>query len=176
MVDSAQTLTPGDYYFDSVTLKNQKVLTVQGPARIVVSSFELRSGSNLLIDATGGKVELYVLDDFVMSSNTLVAATDFSPANVEIYLQSDNVFDPDLNVDLDEIDFESNARLYGSVYAPHAAIEINSNFELFGSIVARSVHLDSNSQIHFDEALASASAGGGRTFETVAWRILPFRN
>jgi hypothetical protein len=73
------------------------------------------------------------------------------------------------------VDFESNAKLFGTIYAPSASIVINSNFELFGSLVARAVHLDSNSRIHFDEALLELDEDEEITFETVAWRQRPFQ-
>lgn len=109
-----------------------------------------------------------------MNSNTLIASTTMTPADVAINLLSDNIIDPGLEVDLDEVDFDSNAELYGTIYAPNASVVINSNFELFGSLMARAVHLDSNSKIHFDEALLKADSDEELQFEAVAWRQLPY--
>lgn len=171
--NSTQHVTAGDYRYEDFRLGSGARLVVDGPARLVFSNFEMRSGSELAVDATHGPVEIFVENDFVMNSNTLIASTDFTPADIAINLLSDNVIDPNLHVDLDEVDFNSNAELYGTVYAPNAAIEINSNFELYGSLVARTVHLDSNSYIHFDRALLDA--GGVETeFRTVLWQVQPY--
>lgn len=164
----------GDTHFDTFVISSGATVEVEGPATLVFESFELGSGAEFVVDATNGEVEIYVVGDFVMNSNTLIASTTYTPADVEINLLSDNVIDPGLEVDLDEVDFDSNAKLYGTIYAPSAAIEINSNFELFGSLVARSVHLDSNAKIHFDEALLDVSEDEEITFEVVAWRQRPF--
>ena len=64
--------------------------------------------------------------------------------------------------------------MYGTMYAPNAAVTVRSNFELFGSVVARSVDLSSNARVHFDEALLSATATGAPTFETICLHDLPY--
>jgi hypothetical protein len=117
-------------------------------------------------------VEIYVLHDFIMNSNTTIRSTTYDPRQVTINLLSDNILDPDERIDLDYVEFESNAQLFGTIYAPNASIEIDSNFELFGSLVARRVGLHSNSRIHFDEQLAAASQAAESTYETLCWRLI----
>lgn len=172
-ISGSSTLASGAYHFDSLDVAVGSTLTVTGPATLVFGSFLLRSNSEFRVDASAGPVEVYVIDDFVMNSNTLVASLTYTPVDLMFNLLSDNVIDPDLNVDLDEVDFESNAQLYGTIYAPNAAIEINSNFELFGSIVSRRLALNSNAQVHYDESLMSAtSSNDPGDLETIAWRVL----
>lgn len=164
----SQQMGPGDFAFDESLLSAGSTLNIIGPATVVFSSLELGQNSSLEIDSTNGAVEIFVIDDFVMGSNTVFAPMDRKPTRVKevtaegevIYeaalalnLLSDNVIDPDANVDLDEVDFESNAEFYGTLYAPYAIVEINSNFQLFGALVGREILLDSNSKIHFDESL-----------------------
>ncbi|MFT7668977.1 MAG: hypothetical protein ACI8X5_001677 [Planctomycetota bacterium] len=171
---STLNIPSGDHRFDGFLLDSSAIVNVVGPATLVIDNFEISSNSQVNIDATNGLVEIFVRGNFVMASNTLIASTTLTPADIKINLLSDNVIDPDVEIDLDEVDFNSNAKLYGTIYAPNASVEINSNFELFGSLVADRVHLDSNSQIHFDEALMSASSSEDVSFETVAWRQLPY--
>ncbi len=149
-------------------------LEVIGPATLVFSSLTIDSNSQIIVDATNGPVEIYVEGDFVLNSNAIIASTAYNPSDITLNLLSDNVIDPNVDVDLDEVDFDSNAQLYGTLLAPNASIEINSNFELFGSLVARRVHLDSNSKIHFDEALLGATSNGERTLQPVAWHHMPY--
>ncbi|MDA1265498.1 MAG: hypothetical protein O2816_10515 [Planctomycetota bacterium] len=168
------SLGGGDHAFDAFELDGNSTLTITGPARIVCDNMYLESNSSIVVDATLGGVEFYVRDDFVMNSNTLIASTELIPADVAMYLETNNIIDPDADVDLDEVDFDSNAKLYGTVYAPNAHVEINSNFELFGALVAKSVHLDSNSYIHFDEALLDqGDDSSSGQFTRVCWRELP---
>lgn len=171
--NSTTSVATGDWGYGAVVLGTGSSFEVAGPATLVFDSLELRSGSQFLVDATNGPVEIFVIGDFIMNSNTLMSSLTNTPSDITLNLESDNVIDPDMEVDLDVVDFESNAQLYGTIYAPNAAIEINSNFELFGSLVARRVHLDSNARVHFDEALRTGGGDGSSSFTTVCWRVLP---
>jgi hypothetical protein len=168
------SLGPGTFFFDEFELTSNSTLNVTGPITLVVGSATLNSNAEMWIDATNGGAEIFVMDDFIMDSNTMMSATSFDPADLTLNLNSDNVIDPDSEVDLDAVDFDSNAKMYGTIYAPNAYVEINSNFELFGAVVARRVHLDSNSQVHFDENLMSADDNAEPTVETLFWRELPY--
>jgi len=168
-------LPAGDYRYDDFVVKTGGSVQVTGPARLVFEDFHLESGSEFIVDASAGPVELYVDGDFVLDSNTLVASTTSTPADLRVNLLSDNVKDPSIQVQLDVVTFESNAQLYGTIYAPKTVIDIDSNFELFGSLIARRVVLDSNARVHYDESLATASSLTEVSYRTICWRILPFR-
>lgn len=168
------TLAAGDHAFDTFTLDNASTLTIMGPATIVCDNMFVQSNSTIDIDTSLGPVEFYVREDFVMNSNTTISARNSVPGDVALLLSTNNIVDPDVNVDLDYVDFNSNAVLCGTIYAPNAHVEINSNFELYGSLIAKSVHLDSNSYVHFDEALMDADDdSGGIDFVRVSWRERP---
>ncbi|MFT7661945.1 MAG: hypothetical protein ACI87A_000153 [Planctomycetota bacterium] len=171
---NSNTLASGNYNFGEFELGGNSELMIHGPATIVVTNMTIKANAELFVDASGGPVEFFVLDDFVMNSNTVIASTTYSPADIKINLESDNVIDPDVSVDLDEVDFDSNAQYYGVIYAPNASVEINSNFELFGSLVAYKVHLDSNSQVHFDEALLTSSSSASDSYSMSLWRGAPY--
>lgn len=170
---STATLPAGPRRYAAVEIGSRARLTVSGPATLVFDSLVVRSNSQLLFDTTNGPVEVYVHGDFILNSNTLVAPLSRNPADLALHVNTDNVINPDNEVDLDDIDFDSNSKLFGTIYAPRALVHINSNFELFGAIVARRLILDSYSKVHYDETLADARGEGSREFEVVAWRILP---
>lgn len=169
---STLTVASGTQAYDELWVQTGSLLLVDGPATLVFDSLLLDSNSEILVDATLGAVEFYIRRDFVLDSNTTVSSLTQKPADIAFFLASDNITDPELEVDLDDIDFDSNSKLYGTIYAPSAAIEIDSNFELFGAIIARRLVLDSNSKVHYDETLGNAQGGGPQDFETVAWRVI----
>ncbi len=171
-VVGAGTLGSLVHHFVNFVLGTGSTMTITGPATLVVGNMELESNSSLLVDGSAGPVEIYVLDDFVVSSNTLVSSLTYSPLDIQIMLQSDNIINPNLTVDLDVVNLNSGAQLYGTIYAPNASIEINSNFELFGGIISKRLRLDSNSRIHYDEALLTAGANAAGAYETLCWRLL----
>jgi hypothetical protein len=174
MVTGPETIPSGDYTYGNVTVSANKTLNIVGPARIVIKNFQIKGGAQVVIDATAGPVEFWVIDDFKMYSNSQVHATDYLPKNVKLNLLSDNVINPEVIVELDDIEFESNSEFYGTIYAPNANIVIDSDFELFGAIIARGIELDSNCFIHFDEDLLNSTANSQVMLEVLCWRELPF--
>ena len=168
------TLASGSYHFGQFQVNGTQTLTITGPATIVCSDFKLKSSSKIMVDATYGPVEFFVMNDFVLNSNTLIRSTDSSPLDVSVNLMSDNILDPGIDVDFDAdlVDFDSGSKMYGTIYAPSASITIDSNFELFGSLLARRVDLDSNSRIHYDEQLATAIAQNESRYQTLSWRVV----
>lgn len=162
-------LGSGAYAYGNFVLGSSSILTVTGPATLVIGNMELQSGAHLLVDASSGPVEIYVLDDFVMSNDTLVSSLTSSPLDVELLLLSDNLLDPS---NLDLVDFGANAQFYGTIYAPYASVDINTNFELFGGLMTKRLNLDGNARIHYDEALLSAAANAPTAYETLCWRVL----
>jgi len=170
----SQTLTSGLYHFANLQMNSNKTLTINGPATIVCDNFKLKSGSSISVNAASGPVVFYVVDDFVLNANTMIASTTSNPQDVTFKLLSDNILDPGIDVDFDSdlIGFDSNSKLYGTIYAPEAAVTINSNFELFGALVARRVDLNSNCRLHYDERLMTAGGAAAAAYDTLSWRVI----
>lgn len=173
-VSANTTLAPGNYRYTTLRINASKDLTINGPATIVCTNFDMKSNTNFLVNAAGGPVTLYVIDNFTLAQNAIMRSTTYDPHALMVNLLSDNVINPETNVQVDDVSFLSNSKLYGTITAPTARIVINSNFELFGSLVARSVDLHSNSFLHFDESLNVMSAVGTPDWEILSWRTLPY--
>jgi hypothetical protein len=168
------TIGPGTVHYTSLVANTGSTINVVGPMTLICDSFQLRSNTKLLVNGTLGDVELYVVNDFLLNSNSMMRSTTYAPQHLQISLLSDNVIDPDIDVDFDpdNLTFDSNAKIYGTIYAPNATVEIDSNFELFGSLVAREVDLNSNCKIHFDEALLVNGPMGTPVYQRVAWQVM----
>jgi hypothetical protein len=175
-ITNNQTLASGNYNFSNLTINANKILTITGPANIVASSLQLNSNSSISVNAAGGPVTFYVIDNFVLNQNTTIASTTFTPKDVRINLLSDNVIDPGVNIQIDDVNFLSNSAVYGTILAPNARVVLNSNFQMFGSLMARSLDIHSNARFHFDEDLLNSTANGVPTYETLCWRELPFQH
>lgn len=178
-VVGARTLLPGLHQIDDLRLSSSSILTVIGPATIVCSSMELRSNSHIIVNAEDGPVEFYVQGDFKLLSNSQIYSTTHQPSDVVLYLNGDNIIDPDTDVEVDpdgtdELLFNSNTRVYGLMYAPNAFVNINSNFQLFGALIARRLHLDSFASIHYDEALRTMIEDSEIQLQAILWRRRPF--
>ncbi len=169
------SIGPGNLAYGAFLGSPNSTTTVVGPATVVFQNFRLRSNSQLLADTTNGPVTVYVVDNFILNSGAQIRPLNYDPSQLEFNLLSDNIVDPGVVVQLDTIDFDSNAKMYATILAPEANIEFNSNFELFGAIMARRVHLDSNSRIHFDENLLTSKGGVTGAYQAVCWRSLPYK-
>ncbi len=176
VVNSNTTIPAGNRTYGTVRIKNTKTLTLTGPGEIVISNLQMDSNCFLKVDDTNGPVTVYVIDNFILDSNSNMFALSKNPANLRLNLLSDNVINPEINVQLDTVSISSNSSIYGVVYAPNARITLDSNFSLYGSLMARALDVDSNSFFHYDEHLGSALSSGGVTYETVAWREVPFQH
>lgn len=175
-VSSGMTINSSNRAYTTLRVNANKTLVVRGPANIVVSNLLLSSGSKIEIDDDDGPVVFHVLDNFIMNSNSQIVPDSRRPISVRLNLLSDNVINPEVTVQLDTVDFDSNSKIWGVVYAPNARVVLDSNFELFGSLMARSIDIDSNATFHFDEALVGDTASGTPVYETVCWREMPWRN
>jgi hypothetical protein len=174
-VNNSTTVIPsGNRRYTNLTLNSGKTLTITGPANVVISNLNLRSNAAIVIDDTLGPVNLTIIDNFIMDSNATIHASSYNPASVRINMLSDNVADPEIHVQLDTVDFNSNSSIYGCVYAPEARIVIDSYFTLYGALMARILDLNSNAAFHYDENLLSAMSTGTFTYEPVAWREVPY--
>jgi hypothetical protein len=166
------TLASGSYHFDTTVVNTGKTVTVTGPATLVFDSFELKSNSNFLVDSTNGPVEIYVLNNFILNSGTMIRSLDYDPRDVSINLLSDNIIDPAVVIILDNLAFDSNAKLYGTIYGPDARVKLDSNFEVFGAIIAEEVVLASNSRVHYDEALGQMLDPNAQRYTRLTWRAM----
>ena len=161
----------GDWVYEDLTIGG--IYTITGPANVVCDDLKLKSGAQIVVDDSSGPVTFYVENDFVMNSNTLISANSLDPAQVSFKLLSDNIIDPATDIDVTEdlIDFKSNAKFYGTIYAPNANLVIDSNFELFGAVASKVLHIDSNAQIHYDENLVNNDDDVTVTWDVVGWRV-----
>jgi hypothetical protein len=139
---------PGDYHFPVMETGVEARTIVQGPARVVVDEWLVRSNSEFVFDATGGAIEFYVTGSVDLASNSDIITPTKSATGVSVYL----VGGPDQSVE-----FNSNSSFYGTIYGPEAEVHISSNFEVFGSVAARLIDIDANSNIHYDESLLNGS-------------------
>jgi len=160
-----RVVPPGDHHYSVMDTGVDAHTIVQGPARIIADDWLLRSNAEFTFDASGGPIELYLTGDVKLASNSEIITTSLMATGVSVYL----VGGPDQSVE-----FDSNSTFYGTIYGPEAEVEIASNFEVFGSIAARHIILNANSNIHYDEALLTGSAGQLIGYEIQTWREVEF--
>jgi hypothetical protein len=164
---------PGNWSFAGLSVGFRGTLSITGPATVVFGSLQMADNSQIVVDSTFGPVEIYVRGDFVLSRTVQIASNSKDPGDLAIYLAGDNVSDTTITFDFDGTLSNSDSKIFASVYAPSASLDIRKNFQLFGSLAARRLRLDEHVRIHYDERMEDAHGGVSRKYETVAWRVLP---
>ena len=168
---STINIPSGDIEYDQLRVGTNATLYITGPARLVCQDLVLRSGSKIVVDATNGPVELYSHRDFVLNSNTSIASLTKKPADVGIFLGGTGQGSSTLN--LGGAATDSNVKVWATIFAPNAKIDLKSNFELFGALIAKLVNISSQARVHFDADLVFGQ-GANVTYTRILWRKLAF--
>jgi len=160
------TLGPGLLGFDEVLAEDGAILTIEGPAQIVMSDFVLESGSTLAIDSTNGAVEIYSSGDWDVSSDSTIRTTSESARDFQLFLSGNT----DSGTDPATVRLNANSVLHGAIYAPAASVTVPPGFELFGSLIAGDLVLGEGAHFHFDESLLYDTEEDVLPLETLLWR------
>ncbi len=172
-VASTAPLASGQYHFSSLEVPAGVELTIQGPAQIVLDSCLIQAGAHFIVDPSAGPVEVFVLGSLHLETGAQMFATTHAPEDLLINLVGDNLADPTIVFDFDSAGTAADTKIWGTLYAPNAQLDLAGEFELFGSVVAKELAVGGNSKLHFDEALKSGSASPSDDWLRLAWRRLP---
>lgn len=162
-------LGPGEIHYDSILMMGGATLTIVGPVTLVADDLTMKSNSHLVFDATGGEIDLYAAEDFVLESNSQVTTLTDSAVDVTLWLDGNNT----TKKPADSLSISANSEFIGAIYAPNARFKLASNFNVFGSVMCGALHLSSNGEIHFDEALLFDGEGNTGEYDPVLWRRRP---
>ena len=153
------TVPGGATNLGTLSLSGNKKRTLTA-GTYVVSSISITGNAKLIINASGGPVNLYVTGAISVAGNGIANSTNL-PQNLMIYQSGSN-----------GISFSGNADFYGTLYAPESPLAISGNGNMYGAFVASSLQNSGNGGVHFDQAL-KAIPGGPGTFKLTSMWTLP---
>lgn len=159
------TLAAGDYDYSSVSIASG-TLEIQGPARVVLGPTTMESTGQLVIDATGGPVEIYATSDFDLRENSVITVTTPRPRDVALLVTASN-----LDGGTDTIILDSDGDFQGTIYAPDALIDVDNEFHVYGAVKARRVQVEFDGAVHYDEDLLY-DPGLDPVYQRASWRRL----
>ncbi|MFT5289835.1 MAG: hypothetical protein ACI8QS_001733 [Planctomycetota bacterium] len=162
-IRGTKTIGPGDIHLNKLLIDRGGELSIVGPARIVLDDFVMRSNSALLIDASGGPVEIHCTGDVELRSNSDITTITGDARDVLLNV----AWDPALASTYD-FELSSNASFQGVIYAPETDLVVGSNFEIYGAAYGASLLLESNAGMHFDENLLFDD-GVPIEYEVISW-------
>ena len=160
--NGSKTLPSGQYGFDQLTIGKGGVLTVEGPADLVLIGFEGGMDARLMIDATNGPVTVYT-DTYSHLKNFEAFPVAGSPMAVAFMIDQAS-----------DLKFPNGAQIRGAYYAPNARVHFPSSGEVWGAISGRELHFAAKTMYHYDEVLSEhwtkpKDAGAGDV-ELLSWR------
>jgi len=153
-------VAPGEAGYASLSIgKNSKVI-LKGPLTLVVGSFTLASGAELVFDTADGAVEMYVKNSLDLSTGSLVSTTTQVTSDSLIFVAADGK----------AMNFGAKSQFYGFIYAPLADVHISAQYEIFGGVVCKSFQLAAQGKMHCDLSLGATLQSAIPSM--LAWRVI----
>ncbi|MAG58757.1 MAG: hypothetical protein CMJ83_20910 [Planctomycetes bacterium] len=149
-------LTSGEHRFSTVDLGGSSVLTIVGPATVVLDDLIMHDTARLEVDATVGPVMFYVTNGLDISGNAMLHSTRKQAPDVLVYADTDNYTGYE-NTDKGDstkfVGLSGNGVFNGALYAPNGVVHLGGDSHVYGAVVAKKLWVDGDAALHFDELL-----------------------
>ncbi len=122
----------------------------------LLGSVELKAGSTLNIDSSGGDVNIYLTGGLDAKNGSSINVTG-DPTDFSLFSNS-----------TDGIDFKHGSTFKGTVYAPYASVVVKNSADVYGMIWANEVDIKNTGELYFDTALKDKWLND--TVSIVSWR------
>ncbi len=153
-VDTAD-LPSGIYRFSDLKVLDDSVLTITGPATIVVDTFLSDAQGSIQVDATAGPVVWYFRGSIQMRGSASIGSYSGRPFDTMLFVSTDNITGfpgPTGNPALPLL-IGQQSQLNGVLYAPQGLVNVTDQAQVFGAVYAERVRLTGTSWVHYDESL-----------------------
>lgn len=138
------TIPHGDFWFSSLTVEGQSLLTITGgtspddPTIVVIDGpLSLAAQSKMVCN---GYVEIYIRGDMSITGQGIVNVSQ-DPQQLKIYSSGTKAY------------WAGGSDFYGWIYSPSAALDIAGSSQFFGGGAGKTVLLRGNVQVHTDRTV-----------------------
>jgi hypothetical protein len=159
-------IPPSTIGYSSLQIGPRQQLVIRGPATVVFDELLLDNEAELVVDPSGGRVDIYIEETVSFASGSMINCLSTNPALLTMMV-SDAV-DPS---GADNVQLNAKGSFYGTLYAPQSNVQVSADFEVFGAAVAQRLTLSNGGKLHVDAELA-ANASANPLPRMVAWRII----
>jgi hypothetical protein len=153
---------PGESGMHYLTVSAGAQAILQGPSTVVFGKLVLEKGADLVLDNSGGTVNVFVRDRLELQSGATISTTGKDPSQAVFQVESTSG---------KPVELGARGSFHGVVYAPAADIVVHPDFELFGAVIGRGVRFTGPALLHFDRALEDLSVES-RLPTLVSWRVV----
>lgn len=133
---------------NTINLTGNSTMTLTA-GNYVVSSISITGRGQLIINSSGGSVNIWVQGNSATGINIAgngVSNTSGLPSNLGIWYTGSQ-----------KVQIAGNGNFVGTIFAPNAQISTQGNGDFYGAAVGQSVTLAGNGAFHFDRALLANS-------------------
>ncbi len=141
-------------------------LTLFGPGTYVMESLELEPGAELIVDASGGPVEILVAGTVALDEGAKLASVQELPTDVFLFCLGQTAEDG-----AGPLEMGDQSEVHAAVVAPNGPVFLQSNAQLFGSLSADRVDLAGQFRVHHDLALGGLPHYAQTQLEQLGWRV-----
>ena len=140
------TLISSDAKYDSIDLKNNKTITIEGDVVLYVTGdVTLNNSAELLIE-DGASLILYLGGNLESKNSSSFNNETQDPKNFQIYSLDSS----------ESIRFKNSSDFYGVIYAPETEVIIDNSADIYGSVVAKKFEQNNSSDFNYDASLRDA--------------------
>ncbi len=126
----------------------------------VATSMSITGNGKLIIDSSGGPVNLFVTGSISVAGNG-IANLSGVPQNFAL-TQAGGA----------DVSFSGNANFIGTVYAPDSALSVSGNGDLYGAFCGDAITINGNGGIHFDKLQSRLPGPPGLLKLVSQWAVL----
>ncbi len=148
--------------FEYLIIQSDCQATITGPSTVLLESLIVEPGGELLIDTSGGPVDMFVTEQLDLQEGAYITLTSPDPDPSAFSLQYSGTAEANLL---------ATGEFHGLAFAPSATVNVAQGFEVFGALVGSLLNFTGPATIHFDVALGDAAERGALP-SLVSWRIL----
>lgn len=152
--------------YGAISLEATTVLTLAGPAQVVCTTLSLANAAALVVDSSGGPVEIHVMDSFSMGPAAELQSPTADATGLLIYVHGQDA----LSGTPEKVTLAGSGTFHGLLYAPLANLDLPSSMSFVGSVIGRTLTVESGTSLSFEPALLNESYSA-LEFETISWRI-----
>ena len=159
-------IPPSTIGYTSLRIAPYQQLVIRGPGTLVFDDLLLDAEAELIVDPTGGRVDIYIENSVSFAAGSLINCLSTNPALLTMMVSKSVA-----TTAADNVLLNAKGQFYGTLYAPRSNVKIAAQFEVFGAAVAQRLTLSNGGKLHVDAELAANSTASPLP-RMVSWRII----
>jgi hypothetical protein len=140
------TIISSSAKYDSIDLKNNKTITIEGDVVLYVIGGMILNNSAELVIENDASLVLYLGGNFEGKNSSDMNNQSHNAEKLQIYCLDS----------CESMVFKNSSDFYGAIYAPNADIVMDNSADIYGAVIARSFEQKNSARFNYDTLLRDA--------------------